>query len=49
MCRCISDLFVGKKVISTSYSSAILKVSSKLSLFADDIENPKISTQKILE
>ena len=26
-CRCISDVFVGRKVISTSYSSAILKVS----------------------
>ena len=25
-CRCISDVFVGRKVISTSYSSAILKV-----------------------
>ena len=27
-CRCISDVFVGRKMISTSYSSAILKVSS---------------------
>ena len=27
ICRCISDVFVGRKVISTSYSSAILKVS----------------------
>ena len=26
-CSCISDVFVGRKVISTSYSSAILKVS----------------------
>ena len=26
MCRCISDVFVGRKVISTSYSSAILKL-----------------------
>ena len=26
-CRCISDVFVRRKVISTSYSSAILKVS----------------------
>ena len=26
-CRCISDAFVGRKVISTSYSSAILKLS----------------------
>ena len=26
-CRCISDVFVGRKVISTSYSSAIMKVS----------------------
>ena len=26
MCRCIFDIFVGRKVISTSYSSAILKV-----------------------
>ena len=25
-CRCISDVFVGRKVISTSYSSTILKV-----------------------
>ena len=25
-CRCISDVFVGRKVISTSYSSAILKL-----------------------
>ena len=25
-CRCIFDVFVGRKVISTSYSSAILKV-----------------------
>ena len=30
-CRCISDVFVGRKVISTSYSSAILKVSPHLS------------------
>ena len=28
-CRCISDVFVGRKVISTSYSSTILKVSLK--------------------
>ena len=27
-CRCISDVFVGRKVISTSYSSSILKVHS---------------------
>ena len=26
-CRCISDVFVGRKLISTSYSSATLKVS----------------------
>ena len=32
-CRCISDVFVGRKVISTSYSSAILKVS--VYLFSD--------------
>ena len=32
-CRCISDVFVGRKVISTSYSSAILKVSSSIILF----------------
>ena len=25
-CRCISDVFVGRKVISTSYSFAILKL-----------------------
>ena len=25
-CRCISDVFVGRKVISTSYSSTILKL-----------------------
>ena len=31
-CRCISDVFVGRKVISASYSSAILKVSSWLNL-----------------
>ena len=28
-CRCISDIYVGSMVISTSYSSAILKVSPK--------------------
>ena len=28
-CRCICDVFVGRKLISTSYSSAILKVSPK--------------------
>ena len=28
-CRCIFDVFVGRKVISMSYSSAILKVSLK--------------------
>ena len=28
-CRCISDIFVGRKVISTSYSSALLKLLSK--------------------
>ena len=28
-CRCISDVFVGRKVISTSYCSAILKPSGK--------------------
>ena len=28
-CRCISDVFVGRKVISMSYPSAILKVSSR--------------------
>ena len=35
-CRCISDVFVGRKVISTSYSSTILKVSSQLSAFCFD-------------
>ena len=30
-CRCISDVFVGRKVISTSYSSAILKLTQKCS------------------
>ena len=27
-CRCISDVFVGRKVISKSYSSTILKIST---------------------
>ena len=30
-CRCIFDVFVGRKVISTSYSSAILKVAQVIS------------------
>ena len=32
-CRCISDVFVGRKLISTSYSSAILKLPSRNKLF----------------
>ena len=35
-CRCVSDVFVGRKVISTSYSSTILKVSLCNSLFKID-------------
>ena len=29
-CRCISDVFVGRKVISASYSSATLKLLSHI-------------------
>ena len=32
-CRCISDVFVGRKVISMSYSSAILKLLSCVSFW----------------
>ena len=34
-CRCISDVFVGRKVISTSYSSAILKLLPPLIFLID--------------
>ena len=33
ICRCIFDVFVGRKVISTSYSSTILKDLPKQSFF----------------
>ena len=32
-CRCSFDVFVGRKVISTSYSSAILKAPSRANIF----------------
>ena len=46
--KCSFDEFVGEKVVSPSYSSAILAPPPALTLFADDIivylETPKIST-----
>ena len=40
-CRCIFDVFVGRKVISTSYSSAILKVLHTVFLYACEMIQKK--------
>ena len=47
-CRCISDVFVGRKVSSTSYSSAILKVLNTLSFNVNEIQNG-VSKTNLLE
>ena len=38
-CRCISDVSVGRKVISTSYSSAIFSLSPLFLLFSSSCEH----------
>ena len=46
-CRCISDVFVGRKVISTSYCSAVLKVS-QVGIFKRSLSSSSDSVMQLV-